>query len=232
MKTLKPYFEVYIVAVAAMSFYVTCNSKNTPFFQDLDLSGFEVSVVDIYIPTGILEAAIDYSFTVSKNGDGEERQTLNVVHLRNFHGLIQVLHDQLDGAAAISITKQGFLVADCSEGVSVALSYPLAKMLGFSVVNLTGKVEATRPIIVDFLHGWVSVQANIIYPYPVNGHYRSVIYQGPPVNHAIHPLYHLAIPTVSSGLQITLRDFEDNCLELEDGAYSLTVHFRKQEHPF
>lgn len=212
-----------------MSFYVTCNSSVTPFLQYIDLSGYELSVVDVFVPTKVLMDALDYSFTSSRKSDGVTVEgQIKPINLRSVHSVVIALEEALEGIASVNITDRGYLILTCQDDVNLTMSNSLAKVLGFTDQTFVGLVQATRPVVVELLQDWITVQANLVYPYPVHGRYRPVVYQGPPVIHAGYPLYHLTIPTVFNGLYITIHDFEGNKLSLDNGSYSLTFHFQKR----
>ena len=215
-----------------MSFCIGLNQHLTYLPQLLDLTGYEVSAVECYLPNHILSSGHNFEVMVSTDSGMSYAKHVNVQLPANSPWAVKILHklvDQLADFIEAEISPDGHIsIKTVSDDIVVKLPPSLTSIFGLSDHVVTSTVQQGDSVIsFDILLQRVVLTCNVVQPFQFHGRYIPCVYMGSPNPTSYYPVYRKTTP--GSCYSIAL-DFYNTFLEklaIPDRTFSLLLHFKK-----
>ena len=215
-----------------MDFYIGINKSTTYLPRIIDLTGYEVAPIDLYVPTAILHSGTSFEIRVSTDSGVSFSHTVEVKLPETYHwsskaiaGLAKVLVKY----ATVTVDDNGHVrVVTNSDEVQLQLPHSLSRIFGLNTTLVTSQgVSGTSLVAYEILHERVLVFCNFIHPYLVHGRYMPCLYAGPPSQFSQQGHYKRTVNGQFYSLNIVFYNVFWEPVSLPDESYSLMLHFRK-----
>lgn len=207
---------------------MSVNKQINQLSRQIDLTGYQVTVVDCCIPNLLVFRNSSLTIHVYRNDSGTEEKTMLIQppDLSDYH-LVELLKKSIDGYAKVSVNSIGQLQIETLPDIRLVLSKPLARILGLQDTIIAGFAKSLHAVSVHLLTNQIVVLSNVVESFYCNGNHLPCLYQGPLVFHGNSLIYHKTLDIVVGTVFVRILNTANDQIDLPDGTFSLLLHFEK-----